>query len=207
MKDFLRFWLISGVLALALAMTACGGGGGGAATDDGGGDAATEEEAGDGEAAEGGDGEAAEGGDGEAAEGGDGEAAGGGEASTDLTIANQGEQLLFDKDTLGPVPAGEEVSLTLANDSVVNPHNWLLLNTSDEAEAEAFALEAETYPAEENHMPPDAELVMANTELLEAGANGEDTINFTVSDAGEYIYVCTVPGHYAAGMHGVLTVE
>jgi uncharacterized cupredoxin-like copper-binding protein len=48
---------------------------------------------------------------------------------------------------------------------------------------------------------------MANTELLEAGANGETTINFTVSDAGEYIYVCTVPGHYAAGMHGVLTVE
>jgi uncharacterized cupredoxin-like copper-binding protein len=90
---------------------------------------------------------------------------------------------------------------------VVNPHNWILLNTSDEAEAEAFALEAETYPAEENHMPPDAELVMANTELLEAGANGETTINFTVSDAGEYIYVCTVPGHYAAGMHGVLTVE
>lgn len=200
MKDFLRFWLISGVLALALAMTACGGGGGGAATDDGG-DAATEEEA-----AEGGDGEAAEG-DGEAAEGGDGEAAEGGEAATDLTIANQGEQLLFNKDALGPVPAGEEVSLTLANDSVVNPHNWILLNTSDEAEAEAFALDAETYPAEENHMPPDAELVMANTELLEAGANGETTINFTVSDAGEYIYVCTVPGHYAAGMHGVLTVE
>jgi uncharacterized cupredoxin-like copper-binding protein len=204
MKDFLRFWLISGVLALALAMTACGGGGG-AATDDGGGDAATEEEAEGGEAAEGGDGEAAEG-DGEAAEG-DGEAAGGGEASTDLTIANQGEQLLFNKDALGPVPAGEEVSLTMTNDSVVNPHNWILLNTSDEAEAEAFALEAETYPAEENHMPPDAELVMANTALLEAGANGEDTINFTVSDAGEYIYVCTVPGHYAAGMHGVLTVE
>jgi uncharacterized cupredoxin-like copper-binding protein len=204
MKDFLRFWLISGVLALALAMTACGGGGG-AATDDGGGDAATEEEAEGGEAAEGGDGEAAEG-DGEAAEG-DGEAAGGGEASTDLTIANQGEQLLFNKDALGPVPAGEEVSLTMTNDSVVNPHNWILLNTSDEAEAEAFALEAETYPAEENHMPPDAELVMANTELLEAGANGETTINFTVSDAGEYIYVCTVPGHYAAGMHGVLTVE
>jgi azurin len=207
MKDFLRFWLISGVLALALAMTACGGGGGGAATDDGG-DAATEEEAaegGDGEAAEG-DGEAAEG-DGEAAEGGDGEAAEGGEAATDLTIANQGEQLLFNKDALGPVPAGEEVSLTLANDSVVNPHNWILLNTSDEAEAEAFALEAETYPAEENHMPPDAELVIANTGLLAAGANGEETINFTLSDSGEYIYVCTVPGHYAAGMHGVLTVE
>ncbi len=204
MKDFLRFWLISGVLALALAMTACGGGG--AATDDGGGDAATEEEAaeGEGEAAEG-EGEAAEGGEGEAAEGGEGEAAGG--SATDLTIANQGEQLLFNKDALGPVPAGEEVSLTMTNDSVVNPHNWILLNTSDEAEGEAFALEAETYPAEENHMPPDSELVMSNTELLAAGANGETTINFTVSDAGEYIYVCTVPGHYAAGMHGVLTVE
>jgi azurin len=204
MKDFLRFWLISGVLALALAMTACGGGAGTTGGD--GGDTATEEEAADGEAAEGGDGEAAEGGDGEAAEGGDGEAAEGGSA-TDLTIANQGEQLLFNKDALGPVPTGEEISLTMVNDSVVNPHNWILLNTSDEAEAEAFSLDAETYPAEENHMPPDPELVIANTELLEAGANEEVTINFTAPDAGEYIYVCTVPGHYAAGMHGVLTVE
>ena len=40
---------------------------------------------------------------------------------------------------------------------------------------------------------------------LGAGATG--TIDFKASDSGEYEFYCTVEGHRAAGMAGVITVE
>jgi azurin len=216
MQKLLSFWLIGGVLALALALSACGGGGTEPADEED----PTSEEAEMGGETEGGEPTVATEGEPEApteaapAEGGEGEPApsdqGSGEASTSLEIANQGEQLLFNKEQLGPVPSGEQVSLTLNNSSVVNPHNWVLLNTNDEAQAEEFSLAGAQQPADANHLPEDpalVDLIIANTGFLAAGANDSDTIDFTAPAPGEYIYVCTVPGHYQAGMWGTLTVQ
>lgn len=132
---------------------------------------------------------------------------GGGEPTTLLKIANDGENLNFDTNELGPVPAGEEITLEFSNDSMVNPHNFILLNTDDEAEAEAFVVEGEKAPAADNHLPDDLSLVIAHTNLLGSNENGSDTIDFTIPEPGTYIYLCTVPGHYAGGMHGILTVQ
>jgi azurin len=115
--------------------------------------------------------------------------------------------LLFNKEGLGPVPSGANVELTMSNDSIVNPHNWVLLNTGDEAQAASFSQEAATYPADQNHLPPSSDLIIAKTELLNAGANETDSVTFAAPATGQYIYVCTVPGHYDAGMWGYLTVE
>jgi uncharacterized cupredoxin-like copper-binding protein len=47
--------------------------------------------------------------------------------------------------------------------------------------------------------------VIATTAVL--NANGEETKEAPAQSAGTYTYICTVPGHYAAGMKGTLTVK
>jgi azurin len=124
-----------------------------------------------------------------------------------LSIANQGEQLLFNKDSLGPVPSGSTVEVTMSNDSIVNPHNFIQLNTSDQAQVEEFVAAAEAAGESAGYIPSDTSLILASSELLAAGSSSSDTISFQAPAPGEYTYVCTVSGHYAAGMWGTLTVE
>ncbi len=126
-----------------------------------------------------------------------------------LEIANRGEQLLFNKEQLGPIPAGASVTLFFKNTSIVNPHNWVLLNTDDQQEAAAFAMRGATESdgAAANYLPKDTSLIIAHTRLLAAEQNESDTITFTAPPPGRYIYVSTVPGQYQAGMWGVLIVE
>ena len=48
--------------------------------------------------------------------------------------------------------------------------------------------------------------VIAHTKLI--GPKEKDEITFTApSEPGEYPYICTFPGHFAAGMKGVLVVQ
>ncbi len=44
-----------------------------------------------------------------------------------------------------------------------------------------------------------------NTNLVSPG--GEETVEFTINEPGEYVYYCSVPGHRALGMVGKLIVE
>jgi azurin len=183
-------WLAALVLAAVLVLAACGGGetpantGGygsaGTAAEDAAGDAPTEAAATDAD---------------EAAPG---------EPTDTLQISTAGEQLRFDKEELGPVPAGESVTLTFDNSSRANPHNWILLDTSSQEAAAEFNSVGQTTGPDANYMPEDDSLVLANTALLQPTEVGE--VTFEAPPPGEYIYVCTVPGHYAAGMRGVLTV-
>lgn len=46
--------------------------------------------------------------------------------------------------------------------------------------------------------------IVAHTEMV--GGGEQTTITFTAPAAGEYVYICTFPGHYAL-MRGVMTVE
>lgn len=183
MKNNVRFWLVGLVAAMSLILAACGQQGGTAAptTAPAAGEATAPAETG-------------------------GEAPAG-EATTSLEIANQGEQLLFDKDALGPVPAGEEITLTFSNSSTVNPHNWVLLSSDSEEVAATVDEEGAAAGEAAGYIPEDSENILAHTELLAAGANGSETLTFTAPEAGSYLYICTVPGHYAAGMKGTLTVQ
>ena len=45
----------------------------------------------------------------------------------------------------------------------------------------------------------------AHTQMMAAGS--EETVEFVASQAGEFEYYCSVPGHRAAGMVGTLIVE
>ncbi|HEY1016555.1 MAG TPA: plastocyanin/azurin family copper-binding protein [Herpetosiphonaceae bacterium] len=101
--------------------------------------------------------------------------------------------LKFAQETL-TVKAGN-VSLTFNNKGAL-PHNWALVKQGDEQkEADAAIANAPDYKAAG---------AIAQTKTINGGT--ADTVSFTV-EAGTYSFICTFPGHYAAGMKGTLTVE
>ena len=87
---------------------------------------------------------------------------------------------------------------------MVMAHNWVLLKKTADAQAfaNASALARDTgfiAPAQKVH-------VLASTSLVGAGEKTE--VVFTAPKlAGKYPYLCTFPGHFAAGMKGTLTVK
>ncbi len=85
------------------------------------------------------------------------------------------------------VPLGAQVSLTLENVGVLE-HSWVLISNGVDPVA-----------ADET----DA-LGGASTGVIAGGES--KTITFTAPPAGTYTFVCTVPGHAAAGKIGTLTV-
>jgi len=106
------------------------------------------------------------------------------------------------------VAAGQEVTLTLKNVGTMPKasmaHNWTLLKAG--SDAAAFANAAVTHKADDYFPTELADEVLAHTKLL--GPKESDTITFKAPAApGEYTYLCTFPGHFISGMHGVLVVH
>jgi len=86
------------------------------------------------------------------------------------------------------VSAGDEVEVTLTNTGALE-HSWALVpndvDVTTVTEADAIS--------------------GADISSVAAGETG--TVTFTAPEAGTYKFVCTVPGHAAAGMVGTLTVN
>ncbi|NJL34871.1 MAG: hypothetical protein HC893_14740 [Chloroflexaceae bacterium] len=123
-----------------------------------------------------------------------------------LTIGVQGEDLLFDQNTLGGVQAGQSVNLTFNNISALYRHNWVLLNTNDQAIASQVAQASAEAGRANEFLPADRANIVAATTVLDALES--ETISFAAPAApGQYLYICTVPGHYAAGMYGTLIID
>ncbi|HTT55818.1 MAG TPA: azurin [Opitutaceae bacterium] len=106
------------------------------------------------------------------------------------------------------VPAGQEVTLTFTNAGAMPKaqmaHNWILLKAG--SDATAFANAGVTHKADDYFPTELADEVIAHTKLL--GPKQSDTITFKAPTApGEYTYLCTFPGHFVSGMHGVLVVH
>lgn len=103
---------------------------------------------------------------------------------------------------------GEQLRIVLTTVStmpkMVMAHNWILLKkTADpQAFANAGALARDTAfiaPAQKVN-------VIANTSL--AGGGEKVEVTFTAPKVpGQYPYLCSFPGHFAAGMKGTLTVK
>lgn len=85
-------------------------------------------------------------------------------------------------------PAGGEVEVTLNNVGALE-HSWTLVGSGVDV---ATVTDADALDG-------------ATTGTVAAGETG--TVTFTAPAAGSYQFVCTVPGHAAAGMVGTLTVE
>ncbi|HLS28558.1 MAG TPA: plastocyanin/azurin family copper-binding protein [Opitutales bacterium] len=132
-----------------------------------------------------------------------------------------------------PEPVGEEVTITITGDDNMRfgteaftvqarqpvkiifknvgtmpkqsmGHNLVVLKQG--VDKTSFA-NAGMNQASNDYIHPDREdETIAYTAIL--GPGEEETITFTApAETGDYDYICTFPGHTAAGMVGVMTVE
>ncbi len=123
---------------------------------------------------------------------------GGGSASATPTVSVQGEQLKFDPESI-TVPANQQITVTFKNTSTTNQHNWVLVQQGQEQAVDDAAA------ANGGTVPDGTDGVIAKAGLLDPGA--QEQVSFQAPAPGTYTYICTVPGHYAAGMKGTLTVQ
>jgi uncharacterized cupredoxin-like copper-binding protein len=128
-------------------------------------------------------------------------------SGTAVTIGTDAVQLIFDQDEI-TVPNGL-VTLTFQNLAQAVQHNWVLVD-GDDTVAEvvndaAQDLSRATRSAEGAVPPPDTPGLLASSPMLNPG--DEVTFTFQPPGPGTYEFICTFPGHYLAGMRGVLVVE
>ena len=113
------------------------------------------------------------------------------------------EQLLFDVKWFA-VEAGKPVQIILSNPDVM-PHNLVVSRPGSLQEVVTLA-GGMSQPTDPNAKPfvPNTPLVLHATRLLQIGDT--ERLGFTAPAApGEYIYVCTFPGHWLR-MYGVMLV-
>ena len=106
------------------------------------------------------------------------------------------------------VKAGEEVTMVFKNlgklPKAAMGHNVVVLKPG--SNVAGFATAAVAAAANEYLPTDDANkaLIVAATKLL--GPGEEDTIKFTLPEAGAYPFVCSFPGHFAL-MQGIITAK
>ena len=115
------------------------------------------------------------------------------------------DQMQFNTKEL-KVPVGEPIVLTLKHTGKMAKtamgHNFVLLQPGTDvkafAEQAAMAAATEYIPASEEGS------IIAHTKVI--GGGESDTIEFTITEAGTYEFLCSFPGHYAM-MRGTLIAE
>lgn len=113
-------------------------------------------------------------------------------------------QLKFDK-TSFTVEAGKRIEIIFENTDIL-PHNLLLARPGSLEEigelADNMALQADGMA---KHFIPDSPKVLRSTKLLNEGQR--EVIKLKVPDTpGEYLYICTFPGHWRT-MYGKMIVK
>jgi azurin len=106
------------------------------------------------------------------------------------------------------VKPGEVVHVSLSNvgtlPKTVMGHNWILLKAGKDAAAySSAAANAKDEDYEPKALAGD---VIASISLLGARQNGEVTFTAPIV-LGNYVYLCSFPGHFQVGMRGVMTVK
>lgn len=104
--------------------------------------------------------------------------------------------------------AGELLQVELTTASSVSKeqmaHNFVLL--AKDTQADSFVMAA-SMARDSGYIPPSQkQYILAHTELAGGGETAKVTFN-APKEPGEYLYICTFPGHYLAGMKGTLVVK
>ncbi len=120
------------------------------------------------------------------------------------------DKMRFDV-TAFEVSPGQKVSITLKNIGTTPKfsmgHNLVVLDKQiTEQNIQAKFLDPAAAEAAHDYVPPGDKSVLAHTKLL--GPNETETITFTAPYVpGQYLYVCSFPGHYTQGTKGFMTVK
>lgn len=124
------------------------------------------------------------------------------------TITVTGQDNMQFSQTLIEAEPGETIQIVFEVKSNMPPqamsHNMAIVDL--DVNVEEFVLASMGEPGNEYIAPSYEEQVIAATEMI--GGGETSTIEFTVPEnPGDYTYVCTFPGHYFAGMKGILRIK
>lgn len=99
---------------------------------------------------------------------------------------------------------GQKVKVTFNNThpTLPQPHNFVLGKLGTKDKMMTIAMSAITL-VDKGYIP-DSPDILAHTKLINPGQS--ESIEFTLTAAGEYPYFCTFPGHVAI-MNGVIIVQ
>ncbi|HET6655114.1 MAG TPA: plastocyanin/azurin family copper-binding protein [Gammaproteobacteria bacterium] len=117
------------------------------------------------------------------------------------------DSLRFSVDEIIAKP-GETLTIKLVNNTklpaMAMSHNFVLLKNS--ADPHAFD-QAASQAKDTDYIPKSkADEIIAHTGLVSGGES--DTVTFKApTEPGTYLYICTFPGHFPAGMKGSLVVK
>lgn len=117
------------------------------------------------------------------------------------------DQMKFDVTEINATP-GEEIKIVLTTESNLPKeamaHNAIVLR--QDTDAKAFASVAATAKNNDFIPPKLTDQIIAYTDLAGGGETVE--VTFTIpEEAGSYTYICSFPGHFAAGMKGTIMVK
>jgi azurin len=131
------------------------------------------------------------------------------EAPPKTVAVEADDKMRFDV-TAFEVKPGQKVSITLKNIGTTPKfsmgHNLVLLDKTVNTGNVTKFLDAAAMAASSDYVPKGSKEVLAATKLL--GPNETDTITFTAPHVpGEYLYLCSFPGHYSQGTKGFMTVK
>jgi azurin len=109
------------------------------------------------------------------------------------------------------VSPGQKVLVTFKNIGTTPKfsmgHNFVLLDrTINAGNIQSAFLDKASSEASHDYVPPTAKEVLAHSKLLGPGESEVVTFNAPYIP-GEYLYVCSFPGHYSQGTKGVMTVK
>jgi len=106
---------------------------------------------------------------------------------------------------------GQKISVTITNIGTTPKfsmgHNFVMLDrTINTGNVQSAFLDKASTEASHDYVPPGAKEVLAHSKLLGPGESEVVTFNAPYIP-GEYLYVCSFPGHYSQGTKGIMTVK
>ena len=116
-----------------------------------------------------------------------------------IVMRPAGDELRFEQTEIS-VRAGTTVTLMLENISTQMPHNVTILRSDSDVDA----VTAAALHAADLGYVPEHPAIVASTGSADPGARKQ--VTFTVPSAGEYPYLCLIPGH-SLTMRGTLRVR
>ena len=109
------------------------------------------------------------------------------------------------------VSPGQKVSVTIKNVGTTPKfsmgHNFVMLDrTINTGNVQSAFLDKASMEASHDYVPPGAKEVIAHSKLLGPGESEVVTFNAPYIP-GDYLYLCSFPGHYSQGTKGFMTVK
>jgi len=106
---------------------------------------------------------------------------------------------------------GQKVSVTIKNVGTTPKfsmgHNFVLLDrTINTGNVQSTFLDKASTEASHDYVPTGAKEVLAHSKLLGPGESETATFNAPYIP-GDYLYLCSFPGHYSQGTKGFMTVK